>query len=243
MHEGKDKMAYTKNHNPWAAGNAVTISVMDNFETIYTEASSYLAAHNHDALYPTQTEMEATFWYSGNDGSGSGADADLIYKSGGNLHASSFAGLGVPTGLIILWYGSVGSIPSGWHICDGSGGTRDLRDKFVVGAGGTYSVGDSGGSVAFTMAGTVTVAGHVLTTAEMASHVHPYSERGCNIDGSYYTGSGGVTVCGTASVTQTSSSTGGGGAHGHSAAEGTSFTGNAVTCMPYYYALVYIQKV
>ena len=44
------------------------------------------------------------------------------------------------------WYGSVVSIPSGWHLCDGSVGTPDLRGKFIVGAGGTYDPGDTGGA-------------------------------------------------------------------------------------------------
>lgn len=236
-------MAYTKNHDPWAAGNAVTISVMDNFETIYTEASSYLAAHNHDALYPTQTEMEATFWYSGNDGSGSGADADQIYKSGGNLHASGFAGLGVPTGLVILWYGSTGAIPSGWHLCDGTGGTIDLRDKFIIGAGSTYTTGDTGGSTTFTAAGSISVAAHALSVSEIPGHTHPFTDWTGNNTGLPTTGGSGAIIYTSDWSSGNTASAGSGDGHGHSAAEGTSFTGNAVTCMPYYYALAYIQKV
>jgi microcystin-dependent protein len=49
-------------------------------------------------------------------------------------------------GLICLWYGSVASIPTGWHLCDGTYGTPDLRDKFVFGAGGGYAVGATGGT-------------------------------------------------------------------------------------------------
>lgn len=40
----------------------------------------------------------------------------------------------VPTGLISLWYGTIATIPSGWYLCNGSNGTPDLRDKFVIGA-------------------------------------------------------------------------------------------------------------
>lgn len=236
-------MSYTKNQDPWASGDVVTTTILDNFETIYTEASGYLSTHTHDDLYPTRAELEAAYWYAGNDGSGSGADADLIYRSGGNLHASSFAGMGVPTGLVILWYGPTGSIPSGWHLCDGTEGTIDLRNKFLIGAGSTYTPGDTGGSVTFTASGTVTVSGHQLTTAEMAAHTHPYTESGITLDGSYYTGSGSTTLCGSYSGTGTSSSAGSGDAHGHSSGEGTSFSGNAVTCLPFYYSLCYIQKI
>jgi len=55
--------------------------------------------------------------------------------------------MSLPSGSIILWQGAIISIPVGWVICDGNNGTPDLRDKFLVGAGSTYAVGASGGSV------------------------------------------------------------------------------------------------
>lgn len=58
-----------------------------------------------------------------------------------------FAGIGsAPIGIIVLWYGSIASIPSNWQLCDGTNGTPDLRDNFVVGAGSSYSVDDTGGA-------------------------------------------------------------------------------------------------
>jgi len=71
--------------------------------------------------------------------------------------------VGLPVGIITIWSGSTASIPFGWQLCNGTNGTPDLRDKFVVGAGSTYSVGDTGGE-----------ATHVLTTAEMPAHTHTY---------------------------------------------------------------------
>lgn len=53
---------------------------------------------------------------------------------------------GVPSGAIMMWAGPVSSIPSGWVLCDGTNSTPDLRDRFVVGAGSTYTVADTGGS-------------------------------------------------------------------------------------------------
>lgn len=49
-------------------------------------------------------------------------------------------------GMIMLWYGSVVSIPSGWHLCDGTVGTVDLRNKFVPCAGDAYDPLDAGGA-------------------------------------------------------------------------------------------------
>jgi microcystin-dependent protein len=52
----------------------------------------------------------------------------------------------IPAGVIVMWSGSIASIPSGWLICDGSNSTPDLRNRFIVGAGSTYSVAGTGGS-------------------------------------------------------------------------------------------------
>jgi len=56
----------------------------------------------------------------------------------------------IPSGLILMWSGSVATIPSGWVICDGNNGTPDLTDRFVIhadaDAAGTNNVGDTGGA-------------------------------------------------------------------------------------------------
>lgn len=54
------------------------------------------------------------------------------------------------SGQIKLWYGSVGSIPAGWQLCDGTNGTPNLRDRFVVGAGLNYVVDSTGGAASHT---------------------------------------------------------------------------------------------
>ena len=46
----------------------------------------------------------------------------------------------------MLWSGAANAIPSGWVICNGSNSTPDLRNRFVVGAGDSYSVGATGGA-------------------------------------------------------------------------------------------------
>jgi microcystin-dependent protein len=60
--------------------------------------------------------------------------------------ATTVAAAAFPVGGIIMWSGSVASIPSGWALCNGSNGTPDLRNRFVVGAGSTYAVDATGGS-------------------------------------------------------------------------------------------------
>lgn len=72
----------------------------------------------------------------------------------------------IPSGVITMWSGSEASIPSGWLLCNGTSGTPDLRNRFIVGAGtgSSYAVGNTGG------ANTVT-----LSTSEIPSHTHSFS--------------------------------------------------------------------
>jgi microcystin-dependent protein len=57
----------------------------------------------------------------------------------------------IPSGIIMLWSGSIASIPNGWLICDGTNGTPNLRDRFVVGAGSAYAVAATGGNANATL--------------------------------------------------------------------------------------------
>lgn len=64
-------------------------------------------------------------------------------------------------GSIILWYGEPNNLPPGWAICNGQNGTPNLCDRFVVGAGRSYTIGNIGGENY-----------HTLTYNEMQSHMH-----------------------------------------------------------------------
>lgn len=50
-------------------------------------------------------------------------------------------------GMIMLWAGSIATIPSGWHLCDGTMGTPDLRNRLVAGAGDSWAPGFTAGTV------------------------------------------------------------------------------------------------
>jgi microcystin-dependent protein len=54
-----------------------------------------------------------------------------------------------------MWSGAVDAVPEGWLLCDGENGTPDLRDRFIVGAGTTYEMGETGGADNVTPAGSV----------------------------------------------------------------------------------------
>ena len=55
----------------------------------------------------------------------------------------------VPAGIIAMWSGLLANIPTSWHLCDGTEGTPDLRDKFIKGVSGT-NPGATGGSATHT---------------------------------------------------------------------------------------------
>lgn len=54
------------------------------------------------------------------------------------------------SGLIVIWSGAIVDIPAGWVLCNGANGTPDLRNKFVIGAGNTYAVDETGGDTEHT---------------------------------------------------------------------------------------------
>ena len=72
-----------------------------------------------------------------------------------------------PSGGIVMWNGSALNIPSGWALCDGTNGTPDLRDRFIVGAGRNYSPNAIGGADSVS-----------LTEGQMPSHSHSMGSAG-----------------------------------------------------------------
>lgn len=73
------------------------------------------------------------------------------------------------TGMIILWAGTIASIPAGWILCNGAG-APDLRDRFVVGAGNAYGVGSTGGTTNHSHS--ISVVGTSLSVDQIPSHRH-----------------------------------------------------------------------
>ena len=51
------------------------------------------------------------------------------------------------SGIIVAWAGTISNIPNGWNLCDGTGGTADLRDKFIRGAPAGTEPGSTGGTL------------------------------------------------------------------------------------------------
>lgn len=130
-------------------------------------------------------------------------------------------------GMIIIWSGSIGSIPAGWVLCNGSNGTPDLRDRFVIAAGSTYAVGATGGTadaivVSHTHTATVTDPGHTHGGASVAL-----------VAGASFTAPGGGTFSPGALPSATT---------GVTVANSTTGVSGTGANLPPYYALAYIMK-
>ena len=150
---------------------------------------------------------------------------DNLYPILQNAPASAPA---IPSGGIILWSGSTGSVPSGWYLCDGTNGTPDLRNSFIVGAGNTYAVGATGGTAdaivvshTHTATSTVTDPGH--------NHTYTTSNGGTQPNG--YIGSNGNSTANTGTAST-----------GITVANATAGVSGTNQNLPPYYALAYIQK-
>lgn len=131
--------------------------------------------------------------------------------------ASTANASSIPSKGIIAWYGAVDNIPEGWALCDGTNGTPDLRDRFILGAGTNHAVGETGGEET-----------HTLTVAEMPSHKHT---------GNGWSMAYGFTVASGSGARYTS-----GGSTNSDPGIGLTGGSQPHNNMPPYYALYYIMK-
>lgn len=158
------------------------------------------------------------------------------------------------TGMIMLWSGSSASIPATWYLCNGSNGTPNLMDRFVVGAGSTYAVGATGGSanavvVSHSHAASTDAQGdhiHTAWTDVRGEHTHTFALGG----NGFVDGNAGNMTSNLYKSPNTSSAgshahnvgIGAAGSHGHNIAVSTNGESGTNKNLPPYYALCYIMK-
>ena len=108
------------------------------------------------------------------NGSGIPISGSSTILTTGNVVANVPSGYAfAQTNMIVMWAGLIGSIPSGWHICDGTSGTPDLRDHFIVGGGGSFATsGPYTAATGATSAPADTLGTYTLTQADIPSHTH-----------------------------------------------------------------------
>jgi hypothetical protein len=145
------------------------------------------------------------------------------------------------TGMIMMWSGTIATIPSGWYLCNGSNGTPDLRNRFVIGAyadssGTAYTTvtgsnTQTGGSkdaivVSHTHSTTVTDPGHNHTANTVAVRGGPDVQVVANYPSDYYNQNVGINN-NTTGITVEISTTGSSGTNAN---------------LPPYFALAFIMK-
>jgi hypothetical protein len=141
----------------------------------------------------------------------------------------------IPAGGIFLWSGSIGSIPAGYVLCNGSNGTPDLRDRFVVGAGSTYAVDGTGGSAnAIVVSHTHTATS--TSTVTDPGHNHTYTRYDT------LTGVGGANPIWANTSTQNTGNAVTGVTVATATTVATAGTSGTNANLPPYYALCYIMK-
>jgi hypothetical protein len=139
------------------------------------------------------------------------------------LQNATGSGATIPAGLIAIWSGATGSIPAGWTLCNGTNGTPDLRNSFVIGAGSAYAVGATGGSA----------------DAIVVSHTHTIIDPG-HLHNATSTGSGTLISDAASGNTGTSTSTTATATTGITN-QSTGVSGTNAN-LPPYYALAFIMK-
>jgi len=152
----------------------------------------------------------------------------------------------IPTGGIIIWSGAANAIPTGWLLCNGSSGTPDLRNRFVVGAGSTYAVAATGGSAdAIVVSHT-----HTASTNTTGAHTHNFNKnsgQSTSFWGSndYLAASAGGSNFNLSTGTtdqQNTVSIASAGDHSHTVTVDSTGSSGTNANLPPYYALCYIMK-
>lgn len=202
--------------------------------------------------YTFGTDTNSGFYSAGADTVGGAVNgavvftfttAGIVLATGKTLTLPSGGGGVIPSGGIIMWSGTIATIPSGWYLCDGDNGTPDLRNVFVIGAHSddagaakttvTGSALASGGSkdainVSHTHTATVTDAGHTHTT----TLEYDTSIAGGGARSAYVRGTGSPNDAKTSSSATT----------GVTVANSTEGSSGTNANLPPYYALAYIMK-
>ena len=156
---------------------------------------------------------------------GTGLSVD---RNNGNVTISSTV-QAFTRGMIMMWSGSLATIPEGWGLCDGTLGTPDLRDRFVVGSGSTYATGATGG----TADAVIVSHSHSLSIDSGGAHAH--SHVGVN-ELQQFTQGGAGWASGRQGLTSTA------GLHSHSGVAATTGESGVGKNLPPYYALAFIMK-
>ena len=204
------------NSNPGSAGQ-ILASTGNGVDWIDANTTSVNNSINVGVnVNSDNTDQFVSFFGANSGNQPNRVDNDFTYNPSTNLlKIDGTAGGIVPSGAIIMLSGAANAIPTGYVLCNGTNNTPDLRNRFIVGAGGPdYSPGDTGGADSVT-----------LTVDQIPAHTHTYIDQYVVINAGYRPWPANNNDCQQRNVN--SGSTGGGQSHEN---------------RPPYYALCFIMK-
>ena len=142
----------------------------------------------------------------------------------------------IPPGTIVMWSGSLAEIPDGWALCDGTNGTPDLTDRFILSVSASEDPGETGGSHTKT-----------LSVSNLPSHTHSFTtdSAGAHDHSLYISGSAPAHPTGAkmeANGDDYGGHIGSAGAHTHSGTTDATGSGSSFDIRPKYYKLAFIMR-
>ena len=223
---------------PLAGGKLYTYQAGSSTPLATYQDYNGITANANPIILGTDGRISGEIWFS------AGYNYKLVLKDANDVLIATYDNLygiigtiptaspTLPSGVIVLWSGAIGSIPSGYYLCDGTNGTPDLRDRFIIGAGNTYSVSQTGGTA------DAIVVSHTHTATSVVTD--PGHHHTSTLGGDGFTpGTSAQKTVNTYATPDTSTST-----TGITVATTNQSTGTSATNanLPPYYALAYIMK-
>ena len=177
----------------------------------------------------------------------SGTSGQVLVSAGSG--ATPTWGNAFVAGMIMMWSGTIATIPSGWYLCDGTNSTPDLRNKFIIAADA-----DDGGVAKTTVTGSATQSGgskdaivvshtHTGSTSSVGDHQH-------EVFGFWHWVDESIEIMATrlkstdqsASGRDDDQTSGAAGAHSHTMSLDSAGSSGTNANLPPYYALAFIMK-
>lgn len=133
---------------------------------------------------------------------------------------------------------NTGLVDKEWHLCDGTNGTPDLRNRFIYGGNGMNN-GTTGGEASVTLqVANIPAHGHTASMSDSGEHTHMVTTYA----GDTYSVNKSRVSCTGTEESRGSTTTTSGGRHTHSITINNTGGNQPHNNMPPYYVLSYIMK-
>jgi len=240
-YEWADSAGLMTTYNFTATNNQTTFSGSDDSSTTLSYTAGSLIVTVNGIVYEDGTDYTATNGTSVVFTSGLETDdeVNIVAFTVRDLTSIDYSDINntptdpaIPVGGIIMFSGTISSLDSAWAICDGTNGTPDLTDTFVMGTATQSEIGDTGGSADAIVVDHT----HTASTADGGNHRHYMQDGGnlsANADRPYASA---INTYGSGYYTDYA------GTHNHSVTVNSTGSSGTNANLPPYYKLAYIMR-